>query len=99
MNLTRDQKIEAYTYAMLAVVAKIGIGGSFVCINLKIYLRECFGITNGHCSDVLEYFPEFSAQKPNKILYVWWDSNDDESRLTALASAIALVESKTENNV
>lgn len=90
MTLTPQQKIEAYTYAMLELQQ---CPNAAVCLLLQYWLNEW---EFGYPSDLdpaTSYFPEFLAQKPQGCpkSHLWWPDGAVHPRLLALERAIEMV--------
>ena len=96
MTLTKSQKMEAYTFAMLRVLQDIEASfyrTPFVCIQLDEFSRE-----KKFCGTDNELYPEFMEQrkKPHAVCYGggWWPMgvNGNLSRLAAIERAINITE-------
>lgn len=90
MTLTPEQKIEAYTYAMLAIVSEENYG---VCPALWDWGCENKVFPNDYRS-----YPEFEKQKPKNTRphYYWWRYGAVHPRLLALERAIEMVKNLNE---
>ena len=89
MTLTPQQRLEAYKYSKNCLLkpANRSIG---VCSLLEEYLAIVLDI---YPDDLLNYFPEFVAQKPKVVKGIYW-WNSFNQRLAALDRAIELVKEK-----
>lgn len=90
-TLTREQRIEAYTYALFYLLAEETKRG--VCVILYDWEMLEFGeVLFMNDLGVRRYYPEFAAQKPSNKKYgdIWFDTQDD--RITALCRAIEKAE-------
>jgi hypothetical protein len=87
-QLTKNEKIEAYTYAMITILDETD-DFPLVCCNLEDWLLE----NDIEAIDVLDYFPEFLKQKPKGKTEnrAWWPYGERTKRLKALGNAITLV--------
>lgn len=95
MILTKEQKLEAYTYTMLIHLLETDARiPTFVCIDLKHWYNRGKNIKH-RCvlGEVIDHFPEFHAQYPNNNRFgcAWW-SDFSPRRTRAIERAIELTE-------
>jgi hypothetical protein len=95
--MTKKEKIEAYTYAMLVIM--IDHVDPFICVRLNEWLHYCYGLVSAwDIKDVSKYFPEIMQLQPdqNDKSGGWWPTTKagNELRLIALEKAIQLVQNK-----
>lgn len=97
-RLTRQQKLEAYSFCLLGVLDYDywgdGASDQFICNNLAKYL-EYLEVPNSIWNDLrtIENFPEMRAQMKiidNEIKA--WKGSDSPNRIKAIERAIALTE-------
>jgi hypothetical protein len=90
-QLTPEQKIEAYTYAMIKLWA---FDRDYaVCIELYDWMRVHFPTGILRVDEVIQlHFPEFLKQRPKIYGMHWWPTHNRAPRLRALEKAIALVQ-------
>lgn len=83
--LTKEQRLEAYTYAYLMLLSG-EYSGYGICDTL-----DTWGINNLHGLLSNRHVPEWYNQRPYDILegLLWWPEKDTASRLRALERAIA----------
>lgn len=88
-QLTPEQRIEAYEYALKEMYER---GNLWICVRLHFWL-EFNGYDNARIS-VLEIFPEFAKLKPDPLPFKgsasWWspDKAGHRSRIAALEQCI-----------
>lgn len=90
-QLTRREKLDAYTYALLCIYEYLSNdnGDCFVCNNLGRWINEnekkCYPFS-------LEDFPEFAKQQPVNSSGSWWGIYEMDKRIAAIERAIHLTE-------
>ena len=76
MELTKEQKLEVVKYAY--EMWKEGFS-NFMCINLKVSLKEVLQVDSCDSEDVPLYIPELLNYKPKKLYgeITWWNTEED----------------------
>lgn len=102
-GLTKQQKLEAYTYALFIALARIDDRESYdicasVCRSLGNYVEHLFGYYF-FADESLQLAPEFRSQKPadRNEQCLWWivperDIKEHMLRIAAIEKAIELTE-------
>jgi hypothetical protein len=89
MELTKEQKLEVVKYAY--EMWEEGLS-KFMCINLRVSLKEVLQVRMHDSDDVPVYIPELLNYKPKKLYgeITWWSINKDgvEARDKAFQGSI-----------
>lgn len=98
-ELTKEQKIAAYEYAIHEIIShnsQYFYVCRILCFYSHTFLKIDVKLTWLNASDLFkELFPEFWSQKPEYIIRengTWWLPDDRKSRIQALQNAIKLLE-------
>jgi len=96
MKLTKEQKLDAYIYALHCCYAEHSSADrvyGYMCLDIKEYCQRQLYLGWIEDDEMEILFPEFIKQKPRRTATSkeWWPSHDMDSRIKAITKAIALL--------